>query len=216
MRSFKLIVCLVMLSSAAGAQTLKCDMGNYKPVEGVRAEIKGGAVTMTWDGEAEEQLMAEFTVRDGQPIVQQLAARKAGGPWAVLGKDLSPDFEVSTGKRRISTTQTRMMARAKTDTPENEDARKWDTFWDAPLVVPGGNSVKGTPRDPNEIRRAKVSYKSDSCKVTTDGDTCQRQLQWADAGHLRRRSAIHGLQRTQTCFGRRLLPRPIPFRRLYL
>lgn len=169
MRYFKLVVCLAMLSGAAGAQILKCNLDNYKPIEGVRAEVKSGAVTITWDGEAEEQLMAEFTLRDGQPVVQQLAARKVGGQWAVLGADLSPDFEISTGKRRISTTQTGMMARAKTDTPENEDARKWDTFWDAPLVVPGGNSVKGTPRDPSEIQRAKVSYKSDNCKVTSEG-----------------------------------------------
>ena len=114
--------------------------------------------------------MAEFALQGGQPVVRELAARKTGGPWAVLGRNLSPEFEVSTGKRRISTTQTGMMAKQKTDTPENEDARKWDTFWDAPLVLPGGNSVKGTPRDPNEIRQAKSQFSSDTCNISTEGD----------------------------------------------
>ncbi len=161
---------LVLLPGMVAAESLHCTMEGYKPVDGVKAEVKGGTVTIAWDGEAGQQLMAEFALRNGQPVVVQLAARKAGEQWAVLGKNLSPDFEVSVGKRRISTTQTGTMAKLKIDTPENEEARKWDTFWDAPLVLPGGNSVKGTPRDPNEISRAKVSYKSANCKVATDGD----------------------------------------------
>ncbi len=162
MKAHRFLFGLVLCSSLVAAQTLRCNLDAYKPVEGVRAEVKGETVTVSWIGEAGEQLMAEFALRDGQPVVQQLAARESGSPWTVLGKNLSPDFEVSTGKRRISTTQTGTMAKLKIDTPENEEARKWDTFWDAPLVVPGGNSVKGTPRNPNEIRRATVSYKSSS------------------------------------------------------
>ena len=81
MRYFKLVVCLAMLSGAAGAQILKCNLDNYKPIEGVRAEVKGGAVTITWDGEAEEQLMAEFTLRDGQPVVTTVGSPQ--GWWTV-------------------------------------------------------------------------------------------------------------------------------------
>ncbi len=169
MNLYVVTLCLLLSSGAAAGQTLNCSLAHYKPVEGLRAEVKGDHVSIAWDGEAGEQLMAEFALQAGQPRVRELAARKVGGEWAVLGKDLTPQFEVSTGKRRISTTQTGMMAKAKTDTPENEDARKWDTFWDAPLVVPGGNSVKGTPRDPNEIQHAKSEFKSDSCSVATDG-----------------------------------------------
>jgi hypothetical protein len=170
MNLYVVTLCLLLSSGAAAGQTLKCNLAHYKPVEGLKAEVKGDNVSIAWDGQAGEQLMAEFALQGGQPVVRELAARKVGGEWAVLGKDLTPQFEVSTGKRRISTTQTGMMAKAKTDTPENEDARKWDTFWDAPLVLPGGNSVKGTPRDPSEIRHAKSEFKSDSCSVATEGD----------------------------------------------
>jgi hypothetical protein len=170
MNPCKVMLCLVLLTGVATAQALNCNLDHYKPLEGIRAEVKGDNVSLAWDGEAGEQLMAEFALQGGQPVVRELAARKVGGQWAVLGKNLSPEFEVSAGKRRISTTQTGMMAKQKSDTPENEDARKWDTFWDAPLVLPGGNSVKGTPRDPNEIHHAKSQFSSDTCSVSTDGD----------------------------------------------
>jgi hypothetical protein len=161
---------LLLSTGTASAQSLKCNLSQYKAVEGLKAELKGDTVSLTWDGEAGEQLMARFGLQAGQPVVRELAARKVGGQWSVIAGNLTPDFEVSTGKRRISTTQTGMMAKAKTDTPENEEARKWDTFWDAPLVVPGGNSVKGTPRNPDEIRHGKSQFKSDTCSVATVGD----------------------------------------------
>ena len=170
MKSCELILSLTLLPGIAAGQGLKCNLDGYKAVEGLRVEAKADAVAITWQGEAGQQLMAQFTIKNGQPMVQQLAASRFGGQWAILGKDLSPDFEVTIGKRRISTTQTETMEKLKIYTPEREEERKWDTFWDAPLVLPGGNSVKGTPRDPNEIRRAKVSYKTDRCKIVTDGD----------------------------------------------
>ena len=113
MKARLLLFGVVLCSRLAAAQTLTCNLDAYKPVEGVRAEVKGGTVALSWNGEVGEQLMAEFALREGQPVVVQLAARSAGGPWTVLAKDLSPDFEVSTGKRRISTTQTGMMARVR-------------------------------------------------------------------------------------------------------
>ncbi len=57
---------------------------------------------MSWQGQGAQELRASFGIRDGQPFVQELAARAASGRWTVLGKDLFPDFQVSTGKRRIS------------------------------------------------------------------------------------------------------------------
>jgi len=170
MKSYQLLLSLTLLSGIVSGQDVKCNLDGYKAIEGMNVEAKADATTITWQGEAGQQLMAQFAIRNGQPVVSQLGARTTGGQWTVLGKDLSPDFEVTTGKRRISTTQTSTMTKLGIDSPEREDERKWDTFWDAPLVLPGGNSVKGTPRDPNEIHRAKVSYKSDGCRVAIDGD----------------------------------------------
>ena len=90
----------------------------------------------------------------------------------MLGKDLTPQFEVTTGRRRMSKTEKDVLVRLKQDTPENEERYKWNVFWDAPLAVPGYDSshLVGPARTVDEIKRAAVSYKSDACAVISDGD----------------------------------------------
>jgi hypothetical protein len=140
-----LLLCLALISAEAAGETLNCNLQGYKSVEGLKTEANGSAATLTWSGESGQQLRAQFTIRDGQPIVQELAARAAGGQWVVLGKDLLPDFQVTTGRRRISHTQLEMIKQQGVDTPEQENIRKWNTFWDAPLeATPRTCHVKRT------------------------------------------------------------------------
>src|ERR1035437_3546777 len=89
----------------------------------------------------------------------------------VLGKDLVPQFEVTTGRRRMSKTELDILKRLNQDTPENEERYKWNVFWDAPLAVPGDDPshLVGAKRTQDEIKRAAVSYKSNACSVKTDG-----------------------------------------------
>ena len=175
MKGCGLALILTLFSGVAAAQQVTCDLGSYKAVTGVTAEQSGGVVSLTWRGESNEDLRARLGVRDGQPMVTELAARKAGGQWMVLGKDLTPEFQVTTGMRRLSRTQQQALKRFGIDIPEQENARKWDTFWDAPLVVPGGTDErKGDseplPRSPDEVRKGSSSYATKTCSVTTDGD----------------------------------------------
>ncbi|MEI9979016.1 MAG: hypothetical protein WDN23_08430 [Edaphobacter sp.] len=157
-------------SGISVAQTLNCNMQDYKGIDGVKAEAVHNSVELSWDGEAGAQLRAQFTLRDGQPLVQELAARKGDGPWIVLGKNLTPQFEVTTGQRRISSVELDVLKKLHKDTPEMIEQYKWNVFWDAPLSVPGTQRMSGPPRKADEIARAAVSYKSDSCRVKTDGD----------------------------------------------
>ncbi len=53
---------------------------------------------------------------------------------------LTPEFQVTTGRRRISTTELDILKRLHNDTPENEEEYKWNVFWDAPLEIPGHDS----------------------------------------------------------------------------
>ncbi len=159
-----------MISALGAAQGMNCNMQGYKAVDGLKAVAGASGVTLNWTGEAQQQLRAEFVLRDGQPVVAELAASKAGGAWVVLGKNLMPQFEVTTGRRRISTTELDILKRLGKDTPENEDWYKWMVFWDAPLVVPGHERLVGPGRTQDEIKRAAASYKSDQCTVKTDGD----------------------------------------------
>ena len=170
MRVLAALLGVVVATSVSGAQTLNCDLRDYKSVDGVKAEMSRGLVGLTWEGEAGQELRAQFALRDGQPLVQELAARKSGGQWVVLGKELTPQFEVTTGRRRISSTEMDILKAQHTDTPENIEQYKWTVFWDAPLVVPGGKRMVGPGRTEDEIARAKVSYKSDACSVKTDGN----------------------------------------------
>jgi hypothetical protein len=155
------------------AQTPGCDFSNYKPMEGLKAESRNGALEVAWRGEAGQELRAAFAVREGQPEIQQLSVRKGGGAWAALGSDLRPEFHVTSGKRRLSQAQATQFKLLNIEvTPELYDREKWFTFWDAPLVVPGvpgkGDSTN-LPRDPLEVRRMDATFHSNACKVATDG-----------------------------------------------
>ena len=89
------------VSALGAAQGLNCDLKDYKPAEGLTAAVRSGALEFSWQGERNEELRARFTIHDGQPVVDELAARKAGGNWIVLGRNLTPEFEVTSGKRQI-------------------------------------------------------------------------------------------------------------------
>ena len=101
----KLVLGVALASGIASAQNMSCNLQNYKPASGIKAEQSGNSLTISWPGESNEQLRAQFTIRDGQPVVQELAARDSKGTWIVLGKELSPEFQVTTGRRRISGVQ---------------------------------------------------------------------------------------------------------------
>jgi hypothetical protein len=150
---------------------MNCDMQHYKAADGLKAENRNGALQLTWQGERGEELRAAFTIRGGQPTVTELAARAREGAWKVLGQNLTPEFEVTSGVRRMSEQQLAPLRELKTPlTPELIEREKWNAFWDAPLMVPGRpNSNMDLPRKPEEIRRAWATYHASGCQVTTDG-----------------------------------------------
>jgi hypothetical protein len=159
-------VCLV-----AQAQGLRCDLRSYKPQEGLKAEVAGADLRVTWSGERGTELRAVFTIRDAQPLVRELAVRREAGNWAVLARDLTPEFDVVSGRRRVSNQQLNpLKALNVAMTPEVFDRERWNAFWDAPLDIPGNRTASPEwPRKPEEIRRAKASYQSTGCSVKTDG-----------------------------------------------
>ena len=94
-----------LLTSMAAGQELSCDLSGYKAQDGLKAQIRAGVLELTWQGERREQLRAAFAIRGGQPTVQELAAKKSGGGWVVLGQNLTPEFEITSGVRRLSQQQ---------------------------------------------------------------------------------------------------------------
>jgi hypothetical protein len=160
----------ILCGTAAAAQTASCSLQDWKGIAGVSVTANRDSVEVSWPGEQSQQNRARFALRNGQPVIAELAARNSGGAWIVLGKDLTPDFQVTTGRRRISTTELDILKTLHNDTPEAENEYKWNVFWDAPLEIPGLDShLVGPGRTPDEVKRTTVSYNSNTCKVTSDG-----------------------------------------------
>ena len=167
----KLGTIFLIASACAIAQDLTCDLSEYKSQPGLTATVRAGAVELSWQGERGEQLRAAFTTRDGQPIVKQIASKTSSGGWTVLGQNLIPEFEVTSGIRRLSEQQMAPLRDLKVElTPEVVEKEKWNAFWDAPLVVPGR---KGTnldlPRKPEEIHKDWATFRASACRVKTTG-----------------------------------------------
>jgi len=166
-----LFLACALSAGAARGQTLNCDLHDYKPLDGLKAEMRNGVLEFSWQGSHGQELRAGFTIREGQPTIAELAAHKPGGAWANLGKNLTPEFEVTSGKRRLSEQQMAPLRKLGIQfTPEVVEREKWFAFWDAPLMIPGSpNTNMDLPRKPEEIRRTWASYHSNSCAVKTDG-----------------------------------------------
>jgi len=162
---------VVLCAGATVAQAQSCNVQDWRPIAGVSVSAGSSDVTVVWQGEHGQQNRARFALRNGQPVVEELAAQKAGGAWIVLGTNLEPEFQVTTGRRRISTTELDILKHLHNDTPEAEEEYKWNVFWDAPLEVPGHDShLVGPGRTPDEVKRATVSYNASACRVESDGD----------------------------------------------
>lgn len=162
---------LVFLFSVSLASALDCDLTGYKAISGLKAAVAGETLRVEWEGLKGQEARAVFALANGQPVIQELAIRKAGGPWSVLGTSLKPEFETTTGRRRISGQQVTALQKLGVKlTPEVVENERWNAFWDAPLQVPGEEgTAAGLPRKPEEIRHATASYKVTGCKVRTDG-----------------------------------------------
>jgi hypothetical protein len=150
---------------------LSCDLTAYKPQPGLQAESAADGLRVTWQGARNQELRALFAIDNATPILRELAARKAGGAWAVLAANVSPEFHVTAGRRRVSEQQLApLRALGRELTPEVLDREKWNVFWDAPLVIPGSARTNlSLPRTADEIRRAAATYNASSCAVRTNG-----------------------------------------------
>lgn len=157
----------MIYAAAAPAQT--CDFKDYKAQTGLTAAMQGNVLEVLWRGDRDRELRARFEITGGQPVVRELAVRKGRGDWAVLAHNLSPEFEVTSGVRRMSEQQAAPLRALKIPiTPEVIEKEKWNAFWDAPLIIPGTGSLE-LPRKPEEIRHAWATYRATSCAVKTDG-----------------------------------------------
>ena len=156
MRIDRIALLVMLCAGGAVAQEMNCDLTGYRAQDGLKADVRSGALEIAWDGERHEQLRARLAIHSGQPLIEELAARKASGNWIILGQNLTPEFEVTSGVRRLSQQQIEPLKDLNIQlTPEVVEREKWNAFWDAPLMVPGRPGTNmDLPRKPEEIRKA--------------------------------------------------------------
>ena len=153
---------------------MSCNLASYKRAAGLSAALAGDALTLTWDGERSQEMRMRLAIAGGTPTIQELAVRKKGGAWGALATDVTPEYRVASGIRRIDREAEEGLKENGINeiTPEVYEKYQWDPFWDAPLNVPGaGDTTRttGLPRKPEEVHRGSVEYTASACEVKTDG-----------------------------------------------
>src|SRR5688572_32402615 len=100
-----LTILMYLTASTLFADSLKCDLTQYKTTPGLTATVDQDMLVVTWTGDGGAELRARYTIERAQPVVRELAIRRSGGPWARLGQNLTPEFHVTSGVRRVSEQQ---------------------------------------------------------------------------------------------------------------
>jgi hypothetical protein len=172
----------IMATSAIRAQT--CNLSEYKATPGLTAEAAQKTLTITWDGEKNDEIRLRLSLQNGTPEIQDVALRHKAGAWVTLASNLEPEFHVVSGLRRMTDQQLLPLKGLGIKiTPQILDQDRWEAFWDAPLNVPGTEAAHhgatppeegisnqpGLPRKPDEIHRSSAKYDVQSCTVKTDG-----------------------------------------------
>jgi hypothetical protein len=126
------------LIAAPPPAPLTCNLTQYKPSTGLTTALENDLLTVSWNGQGTSQLRARFAVESGTPTIRDLSVRRNGGEWATLGQNLTPEYQVTTGIRRMSNDQANAFASLGIDvTQEVIDKNRWYAFWDAPFSIPG-------------------------------------------------------------------------------
>jgi len=164
----------VAFQAFAGDSQSMCNLAGYKASSGMTATNSDNALTITWDGDQNQEVRLRVTIHNGTPTIQELAVRHRGKSWATLASNATPEFSFVSGIRRIDQETAEGLAEngIKEITPEVYEKNKWDPFWDAPLNIPGtGNERQtlGLPRKPEEIKRGTATYQANSCEAKSDG-----------------------------------------------
>src|SRR5260370_35317290 len=100
MRQIQILLCAALWCGAASGQN--CDFKEYKAIDGLKAQMSGGALEIAWQVDSDQQLRVSFTIRNGQPTVHELAARTGQGNWIGWGRDITPEIKKRRGLWQLS------------------------------------------------------------------------------------------------------------------
>jgi hypothetical protein len=179
-----IVAAFALVASTLHADPLTCNLTGYKAQRGLTATLSDDTLTVSWDGEKNQEGRLRFTVERGTPTIRELAVRIRDWQWIPLATNVTAEYRVVSGLRRATDQQLRPLKDLGTAiTPEILDQIRWEAFWDSPLNVPGDSvahggatppvagiaNQPGLPRTADEITRAAASYHVERCEVKTNG-----------------------------------------------
>jgi hypothetical protein len=126
-------VFLFFLAVPLRADALHADLSGYKTASGLAASTASEALIVTWEGDGLDGRLT-FEIREGAPVIRELAARRKGGPWIVLATNATAEFRVVLGLRRIvSATDLPRFGKHRFEIPFDARRKKWVRFavWDS-------------------------------------------------------------------------------------
>lgn len=148
------IIAIVLLCTRVGS-ALTFDLSGYRAQPGLTATQQGERLIVSWEGTDRVSMRMTIGADNTSPIIFAVEYQRDNN-WIKLAHDLRPQFSAITGLRRSEQAY--------------DDAGRWDAYWDAPLVVPGSlTRNRYMPRKPEEITRPTATYKTEQCRVKTDG-----------------------------------------------
>lgn len=102
-------VALVLSAGTVAADPLACTLTGYKAAPGLTATVAGNVLTLAWDGDKTQEVRLRLGVEGGTPTLRELAVHRKSTPWAVLATNVTPEFRVVAGFRRMSNQQLPLM-----------------------------------------------------------------------------------------------------------
>src|SRR5438094_328323 len=99
-RGATIILLALVLVPCLRAASPGWDLSQYRAQPGIVARLDQDALQVNWEGENHHELRTRFSIANGTPLLTELAVKKRGAGWNVLGRNLAPQFGVTTGVRR--------------------------------------------------------------------------------------------------------------------
>ena len=116
-------------SPVLSADAVKCDMSQYKTASGLTAAVEQDVLVVSWAGQNGQELRARYAITGGTPTIRDLSVRKASGQWAMVGENLTPEYHVVSGIRRMSVQQAQPLVGAGVElTPDVIAKNRWEAF----------------------------------------------------------------------------------------
>ena len=141
------------MASTSWADPLTCDLAGYKAASDLTASVTNNTLTVAWSGDRGQELRLRFAIVAGAPTIEELAVKKRGGAWSVLAANVTPDFRVVSGLRRMSNQQMAPLRGLGVElTNDIVDKYRWEPFWDAPLDL---SEPSGRRRESTACRRGR-------------------------------------------------------------